>query len=476
MSTDRASMPRTRGGIAIAGAATAGALVALALGAVDLPDPGPALSDASRSLGGWTYLVVPVLAFLETGAFVGLVVPGEIAVVVGGVAAQRGDVALPGLIALVWLGALARDLVSFALGRRLGRPFLDAHGPRLRIRPEHVERVERFFAQYAGRAVLLGRFVGILRALTPFIAGASRLPLMRFLPYSALGALGWAATFTMVGYAFAGSFESAGETATRIALGSAVLIDVTLALATHPTRRVAAPRPGAASRPGRQAPPRAARQRPPRAGSANACTRARAQPLRPAQRPEPQLGTEELDRDRRREGGGAGTGLGQPNAPGLQPAAFRGCGRLRHGVTDARNGRGPSARSRGRLTLAAAGHSRLDVVRPPRRPWLVPRERQTMLAGDERFHEKARAARLAGKAAPTIVVSSCSRVHVALDAMHNGRGRPRCPQAIAGGTAIRDEPPGCPLELRRPRARQLRAHCLAGPRQRARTTSVVTHN
>ena len=70
-------MPRTRGGIAIAGAATAGALVALALGAVDLPDPGPALSDASRSLGGWTYLVVPVLAFLETGAFVGLSSPAR---------------------------------------------------------------------------------------------------------------------------------------------------------------------------------------------------------------------------------------------------------------------------------------------------------------------------------------------------------------------------------------------------------------
>jgi membrane-associated protein len=235
MRTDRASLPKTRGGIAIAGAATAGALVAmaLALGAVDLPDLGPALADASRSLGGWTYLAVPLLAFLETGAFVGLVVPGEIAVVVGGVAAERGDVALPGMIALVWLGALGGDLVSFALGRRLGRPFLDAHGPRLRIRREHVERVERFFARYGGRAVLLGRFVGILRAFTPFIAGASRLPLMRFLPYSALGALGWAATFTMVGYAFAGSFESADETATRIAVGGAVLIGVSLTVAAH---------------------------------------------------------------------------------------------------------------------------------------------------------------------------------------------------------------------------------------------------
>ena len=88
--------------------------------------------------------------------------------------------------------------------------------------------MERFFARYGGKAVLLGRFVGILRALTPFIAGASRLPLRRFLPYSVVGALAWAATFTLVGYSFAGSFESAGETAARIALAAAVMASLLL--------------------------------------------------------------------------------------------------------------------------------------------------------------------------------------------------------------------------------------------------------
>ena len=240
---------RTRGGLAVAAAATAGVLIAsaLALGVIDTPDPSPALSSASDSLGEWTYLAVPGLAFLETGAFVGLLVPGETAVVVGGVVAQRGDVALPVLIALVWLGAVGGDLVSFTLGRRLGRPFLDAHAPRLGIRPEHVERVEGFFARYGGRAVLIGRFVGILRALTPFVAGASRLPLRRFLPYSLVGALGWAATFTMVGYAFASSFESAGESATRIALGAAVVVALVLLLVALSRRS----RPGRGQEPHR---------------------------------------------------------------------------------------------------------------------------------------------------------------------------------------------------------------------------------
>src|ERR687897_1758408 len=110
--------------------------VAVVTGLLPLPDFTGALEDASRTLGAWAYPAVGGLAFLETGAFIGLLVPGETAVVVGGVVAQQGDVALPVLIALVWLGAVGGDLVSFTLGRRLGRPFLDAHAPRLGIRPE----------------------------------------------------------------------------------------------------------------------------------------------------------------------------------------------------------------------------------------------------------------------------------------------------------------------------------------------------
>ena len=122
--------------LALVGVLAAGALLALSLvvGVVETPDVGGILADAADSLGAWTYLAIPTLAFLETGAFVGLVVPGETAIVVGGVVAERGEVELPLLIALVWAAAVGGDLVSFLLGRRFGRPFLDAHGPRLRIR------------------------------------------------------------------------------------------------------------------------------------------------------------------------------------------------------------------------------------------------------------------------------------------------------------------------------------------------------
>jgi membrane-associated protein len=232
--------------VAVTVAAGASIALAVALGAIETPDLADPLTRAADSLDEWTYLFVPGLAFLETGAFVGLLVPGETAIVVGGVVAERGAVALPALIGLVWVAAVAGDLVSFLLGRRYGRAFLDAHGARLRIRPEQVDRVERLFDRHGGKAVLVGRFVGIVRALLPFVAGASRFPLRRFLPFTALGALGWAATFTLVGYGFSESFESAGRDASRIVLAAALLAGVVMlaaAVRSGRLRRGGAPEP-----------------------------------------------------------------------------------------------------------------------------------------------------------------------------------------------------------------------------------------
>jgi membrane protein DedA with SNARE-associated domain len=131
-------------------------------------------------------------------------------------------------------------MLSFFLGRRLGRGFLDAHGERLRIGPAQRERTERFFERHGGKAILLGRFVGVLRALTPFVAGTSGIALRRVLPYSAAGTLIWATTFTLVGYAFADSFETAGETVTRIVLVVAVVVGAGLLTTAAARRRRAA--------------------------------------------------------------------------------------------------------------------------------------------------------------------------------------------------------------------------------------------
>jgi undecaprenyl-diphosphatase len=195
--------------VAAAGAALVGS------GAVPLPDVERLIEDAAIALGPWTYVLVGALAFLETGAFVGLLAPGETTVIVGGLVAGQGQISLLMLIAIVWACAVAGDVTSYYLGRRLGRDFLLRHGERVKITEERLHRVETFFEKHGGATILVGRFIGFVRALAPFVAGTSRMPLARFLPYDVLGAGAWAATFSVLGFVFWMSFNQLTQWVSR---------------------------------------------------------------------------------------------------------------------------------------------------------------------------------------------------------------------------------------------------------------------
>jgi undecaprenyl-diphosphatase len=166
------------------------------------------IEDLSQGLGAWTYLLVGGLAFLETGAFVGLVAPGEFTVLLGGAVAQQGGVSLPLILAVTWLSAFAGDSVSFLLGAKLGRGFLLRHGERLRITPARLARVEDYFDSHGGKTILIGRFIGLVRALAPFIAGSSAMRYRAFAPYSILGTGLWSAALILAGYFAAQSLDT----------------------------------------------------------------------------------------------------------------------------------------------------------------------------------------------------------------------------------------------------------------------------
>jgi undecaprenyl-diphosphatase len=191
-----------------------------------------ALEDISSSLGDWTYVLVGLASFLETGAFVGLVFPGETAVILGGAVAGQGETSIVLTIGVVWAAALAGDSVSFLLGRRLGRDFLLRHGPKLRITRERFASVESYFARHGGKTIVIGRFIGLVRALAPFTAGSSGMRYGYYLPFSVLGTGLWAATFGLIGYLAAQSLNAAAEAAGRgtllfgIAVGAIVGIVV----------------------------------------------------------------------------------------------------------------------------------------------------------------------------------------------------------------------------------------------------------
>jgi len=233
-------MTRQPAALVAVAALAAGIFALVALGVLPTPDLDGALTDLSDTLGSWTYALVAGLAFLETGAFVGLVAPGETAIVLGGVVAARGGVDLVPMLVLVWLAAAAGDFGSFMLGRRLGRRFLVARGPRLGITGERLARVDAFFDRHGAKAILVGRFVGIVRAVAPFLAGASGMRLRGFLPWSLLGTAAWATAFTVVGYAFEESFSSAADLLTHGLFAAAVIAAAMLAFRAHRLQRSAA--------------------------------------------------------------------------------------------------------------------------------------------------------------------------------------------------------------------------------------------
>ncbi|HTP23096.1 MAG TPA: DedA family protein [Solirubrobacteraceae bacterium] len=212
------------------------ALIAVGTGLVDPPNLEHAIRDLAGALGSWTYALVGVMAFLETGAGIGLIAPGELAVILGGVAAGQGEVELGPLIALVWICAVAGDTLSYILGRRLGRGFLLEHGHRVKLTEERLEQVERYFARHGGKTILFGRFIGWVRALAPFIAGASRMPARRFVPATIVAAGLWAVACTLLGYVFWNSLDHAVELARQGSLAIAGVVAL-VALGTYAVKR-----------------------------------------------------------------------------------------------------------------------------------------------------------------------------------------------------------------------------------------------
>jgi undecaprenyl-diphosphatase len=186
------------------------------------------LEDVSNTLGAWTYLLVGFFAFAETGAFVGLVVPGETVMLLGGAVAGQGAIDIYILIAIAWFAAWAGDTTSFFLGRRLGREFVMRNGPRFGISQERFEKVEDYFSRHGGKTIFIGRFISLVRAFAPFIAGSSGMRYGAFVPYSILGTGIWASAHILIGYIFSRSIDSAAKYAGRGAFVLGTLIAITV--------------------------------------------------------------------------------------------------------------------------------------------------------------------------------------------------------------------------------------------------------
>lgn len=188
------------------------------------------LVDFAGLIGPWGYLVVFVVVALECQALLGLFLPGESLVLLGGFLAGQGVFDPGTLVFVISLAAILGDSVGYRLGRALGLEWLARHGGRLRVRQENLDRVRKFIARHGGKAVFVSHFTHLMRSLMPFFAGASRMRYRRFLVFNAAGCIAWASTFVAIGYLAGESWRVAAKWAGRAGeiVGGACLLAIGL--------------------------------------------------------------------------------------------------------------------------------------------------------------------------------------------------------------------------------------------------------
>jgi membrane-associated protein len=171
---------------------------------------GPQWLDPSyiiSSLGPWALLGVALILFAECGLLVGFFLPGDSLLFITGLAATTGLIETPLWLVCVVLvvAAFAGNVCGYYLGRAAGPTIFDKPDSRL-FKRENVDRTQKFFDKYGNRAIVLGRFVPIVRTFITVMAGVGRMDARRFLLFSGIGALFWAAGVTLLG-AVLGQFD-----------------------------------------------------------------------------------------------------------------------------------------------------------------------------------------------------------------------------------------------------------------------------
>ncbi len=175
------------------------------------------LVDILRDYGLLTYLLMFLLIFCETGLVVTPFLPGDSVIFALGALASLGSLSPWVLFAVLVLAAVIGDSVNYAIGSRLGPAVFKREDSRF-LRKEYLDKAHAFYEKYGALAIILGRFMPIVRTFVPFVAGIGRMHYPRFFLYNVAGALAWVSIFLVGGYFF-GSMPFVKENFSLVALG-----------------------------------------------------------------------------------------------------------------------------------------------------------------------------------------------------------------------------------------------------------------
>jgi membrane-associated protein len=158
------------------------------------------LAEITTEYGVWTYAVLFLIVFCETGLVVTPLLPGDSLLFAAGALAAGPGLNPIVLIVLLVAAAVIGDGVNYAIGSAVGTRVFD--GRNRFLKPEYLERTNRFYEKYGGKTIVLARFVPIVRTYAPFVAGAARMSYPRFLLFNVTGGVAWVTLFVLLGYFF----------------------------------------------------------------------------------------------------------------------------------------------------------------------------------------------------------------------------------------------------------------------------------
>jgi membrane-associated protein len=192
------------------------------------------LLEFIRDYGSWVYAILFTIVFAETGFVVTPFLPGDSLLFAAGAVCARGDLSIAAMLALLVLAAFAGNAVNYAIGRFIGpRVFQTSH--RL-LNKEYLDRAHAFFERYGGKAVILGRFVPIVRTFVPFVAGAAQMTPASFVLYNAVGAVAWVSLCLGAGWFF-GNIPIVRDNFSLVTIGIVVVSVLPMAYELIASRR-----------------------------------------------------------------------------------------------------------------------------------------------------------------------------------------------------------------------------------------------
>jgi membrane-associated protein len=161
------------------------------------------LAEIIASYGGWTYGVLFLIIFAETGLVITPFLPGDSLLFAAGAFCAQPETGLNVhlMALLLWFASVAGDTVNYWIGSRIG-PAVFRREDSIFLRKKHLERAHAFFEKYGGRAIILARFVPIVRTFVPFVAGVGSMTYARFIAYNIIGGFIWIYFFLYAGFWF----------------------------------------------------------------------------------------------------------------------------------------------------------------------------------------------------------------------------------------------------------------------------------